>query len=118
MSNAAVYRSKQNHVNVTLEPSVPQANPLFGKKYPCCLCGNGLEIRLTRKNGSAQEFVKICNWRGFQNAGLRRLGDGCAIMGRWCGGFIRGDAHEPRPSRHSFLGEGTPQSAGRKSVRL
>lgn len=50
MSNAAVYRSKQSHVNVTLEPSVPQANPLFGKKYPCCLCGNGLEIRLTRKN--------------------------------------------------------------------
>ena len=59
--------------------------------------------------GSAQEFVKVCNWRGFQNAGLRRLGDGFAIMGRWCGGFIRGDGHEPRPSRHSFLGEVPPK---------
>jgi len=61
------------------------------------------------KFGSAQEFVKVCNWRGFQNAGLRRLGDGFAIMGRWCGGFIRGDGHEPRPSRHSFLGEVPPK---------
>jgi hypothetical protein len=33
---------------------------------------------LIEKNGSAQEFVKVCNWRGFQNAGLS------AFRGRLC----------------------------------
>ena len=39
--------------------------------------------------GSAQEFVKVCNWRGFQNAGLSAFRGRLAIMGRWCDGFIR-----------------------------
>jgi hypothetical protein len=50
MSNGTVQRSDQANVNVTLEPAGSQGNPLFGKKYPCCLCGNGLEIRVTRKS--------------------------------------------------------------------
>jgi|SRR5271154_6603030 len=49
MNNGTLQRSNQGNVNVTLEPAGSQGNPLFGKKYPCCLCGNGLEIRFTRK---------------------------------------------------------------------
>ena len=30
------------------------------------------QLLVLRKNGSAQELVKVCNWRGFQN--LEALG--------------------------------------------
>jgi hypothetical protein len=49
MSKTAFHRLNQDNVHVTLEPADPQENPLFGKKYPCCVCGNGLEICFTRK---------------------------------------------------------------------
>jgi hypothetical protein len=49
MIRGTLQRSNQTNVNVTLEPAGSQGDPLFGKKYPCCLCGNGLEIRFTRK---------------------------------------------------------------------
>jgi len=49
MSNAAVHRSNPDNVNVTLESPGIQGDPLFGKEYPCCLCGNALEILFTRK---------------------------------------------------------------------
>jgi hypothetical protein len=39
-------------------------------------------------------------------------------MGRWCGGFIRGDGHRTETFQGFFPGEVTPQSAGRKIVRL
>jgi len=58
-------------------------------------------------SGSAQEFVKVCNWRRFQNAGLRRLEDRFAIVGRWCGGFIRGDGHRIETFQGFFPGEVT-----------
>jgi DNA-directed RNA polymerase subunit RPC12/RpoP len=50
MSRTSFHRSNQDNVHVTLEPADPQENPLFGKKYPCSVCGNALEIRFTRKN--------------------------------------------------------------------
>ncbi len=34
------------NVNVTL---APRDNPFSGKRFPCCLCGVGLEIRLSRR---------------------------------------------------------------------
>ena len=43
--------------------------------------GDITQFRILSRFGSAQEFVKVCNWRGFQNAGLRRLGDGFAMHG-------------------------------------
>ena len=39
-----------DNVHVTLARTGPQGNPLLGKRFPCCVCGMGLEIRFTRKN--------------------------------------------------------------------
>jgi DNA-directed RNA polymerase subunit RPC12/RpoP len=50
MSRAVFHRPDQGNVHVTLESADPQQNPLFGKKYPCCVCGKELEICFTRKN--------------------------------------------------------------------
>jgi hypothetical protein len=36
------------NVNVTLEPD-PEGNPFAGEKFPCPICGTGLDIRLSRK---------------------------------------------------------------------
>jgi hypothetical protein len=49
MSNVTSAGPARDNVNVTLGPLGTKADPLFGKKYPCCLCGNGLEILFTRK---------------------------------------------------------------------
>lgn len=38
-----------DNVNVTLAETGPKESPLSGKQFPCCVCGLGLEIRLTRK---------------------------------------------------------------------
>ena len=49
MSSALPRRSRPDGVNVTLGPS-DSLSPLADKEFPCCLCGNPLEIRFTKKN--------------------------------------------------------------------
>jgi hypothetical protein len=74
MNKATFRQSNRENVNVTLESSNPQGDPLSGKKYPCCLCGNGLEILLSRRN----KPYTICLGCGVQTffrgkAGIKRL---------------------------------------------
>jgi hypothetical protein len=76
MSNAAFDRTSQNNVHVTLEPSGAQRGPLSGKKYPCCICGNGLAIRFTRKvNSKPYTICLSCGIQTFFRGqiGIRRL---------------------------------------------
>lgn len=47
------------------------------------------DLYIIQKNGSEQESVKVCNWRGFQNPGLSGfIKDRFATMGRWYGDLI------------------------------
>jgi len=50
MSKALLQRPSGTNVNVTLEPVKSPPHPLAGKRYPCSVCGNGLELGFTRKN--------------------------------------------------------------------
>src|SRR5271154_7138417 len=50
MSSTTMRQPRQDRVNVTLDPPDPPVNPFTGKKFPCCLCGNDLEIRFSKKN--------------------------------------------------------------------
>jgi len=50
MSRTVFDRPDRTNVHVTLDAANPQENPLFGEKYPCCVCGKVLEICFTRKN--------------------------------------------------------------------
>jgi hypothetical protein len=45
----ALHQPDSPNINVTLARSRTEENPVFGKQFPCCLCGAGLEIRFTRK---------------------------------------------------------------------
>jgi hypothetical protein len=49
MSKSALRRFSRSNVNVTLGPP-DTGNPFAGMQFPCSTCGNGLDIRLTRKN--------------------------------------------------------------------
>jgi hypothetical protein len=50
MSSKTMLESRQKRANVTLDPPDPPINPFTDKKFPCCLCGNDLEIRFSKKN--------------------------------------------------------------------
>jgi len=50
MSKTGFDRPDRDNVHVTLEPPSPQQNSLFGKSYPCCVCGKALEIGFTKRN--------------------------------------------------------------------
>jgi len=50
MSRTVFDRPDRTNVYVTLDATDPQENPLFGEKYPCCVCGKVLEICFTRKH--------------------------------------------------------------------
>ena len=61
------------NVNVTLEPD-PKDNPFAGEKFPCPVCGTGLEIRLSRK----RKPYCVCDSCGIQiffrgKTGIHRL---------------------------------------------
>ena len=63
-----------DNVNVTLEENESTASALAGRKFPCQLCGAGLEIRISRK----QKPYTVCPDCGIQNfyrgkQGIRRL---------------------------------------------
>ena|SRR5215469_11517049 len=74
MSNAAFCRSNRDNVNVTLVQTEPPESALLGKRFPCCLCGAGLEICFSRK----QKPYTTCLCCGIQTffrgkAGIRRF---------------------------------------------
>jgi hypothetical protein len=74
MSNTTSDRPARDNVNVTLGLLGTEADPLVGKKYPCCVCGNGLEILFTRK----KKPYTTCLDCGIQTffrgkAGIKRL---------------------------------------------
>ncbi len=63
-----------DNVNVTLEEKESTASTLAGRKFPCQLCGAGLEIRISR----TQKPYTVCPDCGIQNfyrgkQGIRRL---------------------------------------------
>ena len=63
-----------NNVHVTLDRVVPRDHPLFGRRFPCCVCGAGLEIRISRK----QKPYTTCLSCGIQTffrgkTGIQRL---------------------------------------------
>ncbi len=62
------------NVNVTLERAAPRDNPFAGEKFPCPVCGTGLEIRLSRK----EKPYCVCDSCGIQvffrgKTGIHRL---------------------------------------------
>ncbi len=59
-----------DNVNVTLHRSDPAENPFSGKRFPCCLCGAGLEIRVSRK----QKPYTTCLTCGIQTFFRRKTG--------------------------------------------
>jgi hypothetical protein len=62
------------NVNVTFERPDSKDNPFAGERFPCPVCGTGLEIRLSRK----RKPYCICDSCGIQiffrgKTGIRRL---------------------------------------------
>ena len=63
-----------DNVNVTLEGKESTACTLAGRKFPCQLCGAGLEIRISRKL-KPYTMCLTCGVQNFYRAkqGIRRL---------------------------------------------
>jgi hypothetical protein len=55
----AFRRSDSDNVHVTLVQTGLQDRPLFGKQFPCCVCGAGMGIRFTQKKNSKPYCVCI-----------------------------------------------------------
>jgi len=91
MSKSALRRSSRSNVNATLEPPDTQENPFAGKEFPCSICGNGLEIRITRKN-KPYTLCLDCGIQTFfrRKEGITRLLD--ILNSR---SLISGNASEP-----------------------
>ena len=65
-----------DNVNVTLDHSDAKDHPLSGKRFPCCVCGQSLEIGISRK----QKPYTTCLACGIQTffrgkIGIRRLAE-------------------------------------------
>jgi hypothetical protein len=69
-----VHRPDSANVNVTLDHTESHENALFGKRFPCCLCGAGLEICFSRKRKPYTTCLR-CGIQTFfrGKAGIRRL---------------------------------------------